>query len=425
MNKKIVVDVAVNTLKTRSLTLPLVAALFVCLPVEGASLTGEQLIQRACLQCHDTNQFAQLNFERTDWEMAVKMMAAGKALTDADMATAVDYLASNFKGKRPTGVAISGPVQVSIHDWSIPAENTLPQAVFFTNRGALAWYTGEFSNVLGRFDAKGQKFEEVHLRPESDPYALVEHAGSGVQGTIYFTSRTGGFIGEFDPNKHEVREFRIPGPKILLHNIAFDPNGVVWFTALAARPPRYPQGSKIGSVNIFSSEIKMAGTLTRNGGVDALAVSSKGIPFFSESESPRLGSVHPATMKVIEYSLPSPASRARGLAFTADDMLWYTDGPRGYLGRFDAKTGKFSEWLSPSGPTSRPYGIASVGGVVWYAETGTSPNMLVRFDPTTEKFQSWPLHANGEIKQIYAQPGGSLWLVEPMANRIVNVAPRE
>ena len=44
--------------------------------------------------------------------------------------------------------------------------------------------------------------------------------------------------------------------------------------------------------------------------------------------------------------------------------------------------------------------------------------MLVRFDPQTEKFQSWPVKAGGGIRQIYADADGSLWFTRPLANGI-------
>ncbi len=59
------------------------------------------------------------------------------------------------------------------------------------------------------------------------------------------------------------------------------------------------------------------------------------------------------------------------------------------LGRLDPETGMVTEWPSPGGPKSEPYGIVFTKGAVWYSESGTRPNTIVRFDPKTEKFQTW------------------------------------
>jgi virginiamycin B lyase len=323
---------------------------------------------------------------------------------------------------RPTTYTVAadrgaGPA-ISITDWTLPAVNEMPRDAFVSKRDGSVWYST--AAALGRFDLKTGTQEEFHLRPDSDPYALVEHSGSGVQSTVYFTSRTGGFVGEFDPNTRDVREFRLDGGNAILHDLTFDPNGVVWFTAIKARPPRYPRGSRIGSINLFSSEIRLAETRTRGASPYGLAVSSKGTPFFTELDGPRLGSVDPVTMTVTEYPLPNPKSGARGLVLTPDDLVWYTDYVRGYLGRFDPKARTFNEWPSPGGRASHPAAIATVASVLWYLEAAPKPR-LVRFDPLTQQFVSWELKVSGEVEHLYSHPDGSLWFAAPSDNRITRV----
>ena len=55
------------------------------------------------------------------------------------------------------------------------------------------------------------------------------------------------------------------------------------------------------------------------------------------------------------------------------------------------------EWPSPGGPNSGPYGIAALGDVVWYSESGVKPNTLVRFDTRIEKFESWTIPSGGGV----------------------------
>src|SRR6202040_2383577 len=98
------------------------------------------------------------------------------------------------------------------------------------------------------------------------------------------------------------------------------------------------------------------------------------VPFFAEFGSNKLASIDPATMTIHEYTLPNPESRPRRIAITPDDAIWYTDYAGGHLGRFDPKTGNASEWPSPGGVNSGPYGITVVKDVLWYSESGVSPN---------------------------------------------------
>ncbi|HKC71143.1 MAG TPA: hypothetical protein VKB60_05945, partial [Terriglobales bacterium] len=111
----------------------------------------------------------------------------------------------------------------------------------------------------------------------------------------------------------------------------------------------------------------------------------------------KIGSIDPATLQVREYVLPHAQSRPRRIAITSDDALWYSDYARGYLGRFDPATGNMSEWPSPGGPKSQPYGIAAVHDVIWYSESEVAPNTMVRFDPKTEEFQTWAIPSGGGV----------------------------
>ena len=49
-------------------------------------------------------------------------------------------------------------------------------------------------------------------------------------------------------------------------------------------------------------------------------------------------------MAVREYVLPNAASRPRRIAISRDDMVWYADYSRGYLGRLNPATGDVKEW---------------------------------------------------------------------------------
>jgi virginiamycin B lyase len=127
-------------------------------------------------------------------------------------------------------------------------------------------------------------------------------------------------------------------------------------------------------------------------------------------------------MEIREYPLPNPESRPRRIALTPDDVVWYTDYPRGYLGRFDPVTGEVREWRSPGGPRSQPYGIAAIGDVLWYSESGVKPNTLVRFDSRSESFQTWAIPSGGGVvRHMMATHDGNLVLACSGVNRVALV----
>ena len=153
-----------------------------------------------------------------------------------------------------------------------------------------------------------------------------------------------------------------------------------------------------------------------------IAANSGGVPFFAEFGSNKLASIDPATMTIHEYALPNPESRPRRIAITTDDAIWYTDYAQGHLGRFDPNTGNASEWPSPGGVNSGPYGIAVVKDVLWYSESGVSPNTIVRFDPKTEKFQTWKIPSGGGVvRNMMATQDGNLVLACSGVDRIALV----
>ena len=60
--------------------------------------------------------------------------------------------------------------------------------------------------------------------------------------------------------------------------------------------------------------------------------------------------------------------------------------------------------------------------VVWYSESGVSPNTLVRFDPKTEKFQTWVIPSGGGVvRNMMATRDGNLVMACSGRNRVALV----
>jgi len=65
----------------------------------------------------------------------------------------------------------------------------------------------------------------------------------------------------------------------------------------------------------------------------------------------------------------------------------------------------FREW-SVATPGAFPHDpLATADGAIWYSESGVTPNTLVRFDPKTGGFQSWPIPSGGGVvRNMMATP---------------------
>jgi virginiamycin B lyase len=104
-------------------------------------------------------------------------------------------------------------------------------------------------------------------------------------------------------------------------------------------------------------------------------------------------------------------------------MIYFTDYPRGKLGRFNPSDGRREEWTSPGGQDSRPYGIAiTPDNIVWYSESGVTPNTVVRFDPKSRSFSSWAIPSGGGVvRHMAATPEGKLLLACSGKNKVAIV----
>lgn len=352
---------------------------------EGAakSIVGQQ-----CVGCHDLSRILNANHSATEWRNVVDMMvAAGSRLSPAEKDAVSRYLAESFPGKaKPQAVVIAGPVQVSFREWDVPTAGARPHDPLATPDGAL-WYTGQMANILGRLDPSTGAIKEYQLKtPSSGPHGLVDDRA----GHIWFTANFAGYIGELDPNSGEVKEYQLPDAARDPHTLLFDPDGVLWFTVQNA--------NMLGRLDPNNGALKLFALATPSARPYGMALSPDGgSVFFDLFGSNKIARVDRATMAISEYPLPDGASRPRRITVTGDGLVWYSDFARGRLGRLDPQTGKVTEYASPGGAQSQPYAIAALGGAVWYVETGVQPNVLVRFDPATEKFQTWSIPSGGGV----------------------------
>lgn len=178
----------------------------------------------------------------------------------------------------------------------------------------------------------------------------------------------------------------------------------------------------VGRLIPQTGEIKLVTMPTPRALPYGIVVNSAGVPFVVEFGTNKVASLDPVTMAVREYELPNAQTRPRRIAITPDDVIWYADYSRGYLGRLDPKTGSVKEWPSPGGAQSQPYGITAARNVIWYSESAVRPNTVVRFDPATEKFQTWAIPSGGGVvRNMMATKEGNLVLACSGVNRVALV----
>ncbi|MEE8248983.1 MAG: cytochrome C [Gammaproteobacteria bacterium] len=377
-------------------------------PVQLPDGEAKAMVEGVCVVCHRLDFITNsVGYTHEGWQELLDSMIILRGEQGEAM---VSYLATHFPTKPDSGpVLIPGPVEITISEGLAPTLGSRPHDPLAADDGSI-WWTGQFANRLGRLDPATGEMREFPLETaNSGPHGLVEDD----DGNIWFTAVSQGYVGKLDPDTGDVTEYPVPDGVRGPHTPIFDQDGTFWFTM---------QSGHVGRLVPATEEMTISATPTSGTYPYGIQVNSKGVPWYVDFRGNRVGSIDPETAEITEYELPNADSRPRRIALTPDDAVWYTDYTRGYLGRFDPETGEVQEWASPGGPGSRPYGIASVGNVIWYSETSMRPNTLVRFDTDTERFQSWAIPSGGGvIRNMMATADGDLVLACSAVNRIALV----
>lgn len=399
----------------KSYLLAAIASVSIAIPAQAQYTAKEwpegpmkQRFADTCGGCHDINRL-RVGYTPEGWLTVVRMMQNfDTPVPPEEWGPMLEYLIKSFPERtRPAAVILEGPAKVKIRLWDVPTQGSRPHDPLATKDGAI-WWTAQLANKLGRVDKNGTIREYTLKSPHTGPHGLAEDK----DGNIWFTGNHTSLIGKLDPKTGVTTEYPLPGSKKMdPHTINIDQNGVVWFTAQNA--------NTLGRLDPKTGEMKLVTSPTEKSRPYGLMINSRGVPWFVEFGAPKIASIDPQTMAIKEFTLPNAGARPRRLAFESDDIIWYTDFPRGTLGRLDTKTGAVKEWPSPSGPKSEPYGIVFTKGALWYNESGAKPNTIVRFDPKTEKFQSWAIPGGGDIvRNMDVTPDGNPVTANSLTNQV-------
>lgn len=362
-----------------------------------------------CDGCHDINRI-RVGYTAEGWLSVVRMMQNVNAPVPAEEWGAMtDYLIKNFPERpRPPAAIIDGPVKADIRMWDVPTLGSRPHDPLAARDGSI-WWTGQLANKLGRLDPKTGAIREYTLKSAlTGPHGLAEDK----TGNIWFTGNSAALIGKLDPSTGLVTEYPLPDASARdPHTLNFDQSGILWFTV--------QQANMIGRLDPATGAIKLATSPTPKSRPYGLKINGQGVPVVVEFGTNKIATIDPQTMAIKEYALPNPATRPRRLAIDPDGMVWYADFSRGYLGRLDLATGDVKEWPSPSGAKSEPYGIVFTNKAVWYSESAAKPNTIVRFDPVTEKFQSWAIPGGGDIvRNMDVASDGNPVIADSLTNQV-------
>ena len=373
---------------------------------------GMELIQGACVACHEVNLITNsTGYTHERWEYVVSTMMELPEPLSSDI---TQYLASNFPetyDRRPT--LVDGDLEVTFQEWAVPTLGQRPRDPLQTPDGMI-WWAGMYGSLVGRLDPRTGEMTEFVLDPMARPHSII----NDVSGNIWYTGNSNATIGMIDADTGEITEYPMPDPAARdPHTPIFTRSGDLWFTL--------QNSNMIGRLVVDTGDVRLATMPTENARPYGIKEDSRGMIWIANRGSNKITSIDPDSWEFQEYETPGPppgvryGAYIRRLAITSDDMIWYADSGRGYLGRLDPSTGEVREWPSPSGPQSHPYAIEVVNDKIWYNESFQRPDALVRFDPETEQFQSWAVPSGiGIIRHMRATPDGNLVIHQSSTNTV-------
>ena len=311
-----------------------------------------------------------------------------------------------------------GDLQVKIREWDVPTKGAHPHDPAVAPDGSL-WFTEQMVSKLGRLDPATGDFKEYPLKGKNDgPHGLV----ADQEGNIWYTGNFAAHIGKLNPRSGEVTQYKMPNDKAEdPHTAVFDTQGTLWFTVQV--------GNMVGRLNPKTGKIELKVVPTQDARPYGIQINSKGVPFFCEFGTSKMARIElsktePKSMQIVEYPLPESV-RPRRLAIAADDRVYFTDYRGGNLGRLDPVSGAVKMWPSPGGSGSAPYGIViTADGMVWYSESGVTPNTIIRFNPKTEEFEQTKIPSGGgTVRNMAATPDGRVYLACSGVNKVGVVEP--
>ncbi len=235
-------------------------------------------------------------------------------------------------------------------------EGSAPHGVIVGPDGA-AWVTDGGLNAIVRVSDAGQ-IQRFPL-PAAHDSANLNSAVFDRAGVLWFTGQSGVY-GRVRPSTGQVSVWtapRGPGP----YGMTATPQGTIYFASLA--------GSYVGRIDTATGSVSVLQPPTAGQGARRISSDSKGRIWISEWNAGNLALYDPATGRWREWRLPGAHPMPYAVYVDEHDMVWLSDWGANALVRFDPAHETFSGFPLPS-PRAEIRQMLGRPGEVWGAESG-------------------------------------------------------
>jgi virginiamycin B lyase len=178
-----------------------------------------------------------------------------------------------------------------------------------------------------------------------------------------------------------------------LNTAAFDRFGILWFTG---------QSGYFGRVDPKTGVLKVLQS-PRGGGPYGITATPDGAIFYASLASSHIASVDLKEDIATPIDPPTRGQGARRVWSDSKGQIWVSEWNAGQVGVYYTDSRSWKEWKIPG--NAMPYAVyVDDQDIVWLTDFGA--NAIVRFDPRTEKFTSYPHgQANAAVRQLLGRPG--------------------
>jgi len=269
------------------------------------------------------------------------------------------------------------------------------------------WYTGQRKGFAGRYDPKTGTNEEIPLGPSAMPHGVI----IGPDDAAWVTEGGQNAIARVDPTTKAVKLFPLPHefPYANLNTATFDKSGALWFTG---------QVGVYGRLTVASGKVEVW-KAPRGFGAYGITTTPAGDVWYASLAGDYIARIDLAGGIATLVDPLRKGAGPRRIWSDSKGLLWVSLWNSGEVGRYDPAAKSWRTWQLPNS-THGCYSVyVDERDKVWL--TDFSANAIVRFDPVTETFESFPSNKKGaSVRQMLGRPGEA-WGGESGTDRLVVV----